>query len=182
MKKLIKRTIIFLCRNDYTLEKLRKYNLYSIFIFIFLLLTIGISWNFSMNGSNIKFNMHINLITWWTLVMLQNACTLFLYLYRTNLSKVCDEYVSQLLKEKNVTVGYPDSKFTTGQIFKVEEDSIKMPAGLFRGMGRYTTPKDGIFNGYYAGQEVIEQEKIFKFISSQKNRKMKLQKLANLTK
>ena len=176
MKNLIKKIIIYLCRKDYTLEKLRKYNLYSIFIFIFLLLTIGISWHFTP-----KFSMHINLLIWWSLVILQNASTLFLYLYRKNLPKICDDYISELWKEKSVTVGYPDSKFAMGQTFKVEEQYIKLPA-LFQGMGRYQTPKDGVFTGCYAGQEIIEPEKVFKFISSQKNRKMKLQKLANLTK
>lgn len=106
--------------------------------------------------------MHINLLIWWSLIFLLNLNTLFLYLYRKNLLKIHSRYIDKLYKEKKVIVGYPDPEFTLGQIF--------------------TCGYNETFNGHYMGNVFIEREKIFKFIPLKKNRKLKLQKLANLTK
>lgn len=178
---MLKKIVIYLCRKDYTSEKISKISRYSLFVYVFLLMTIGLNWKITFAPLHISISM--NLYTWWILIMLQNFTSIFSILFTKNISKYREQYIEKLLKEKSVTVGYKDDTFKLGAIYKIEQDDPNQSVfgGLPRSIyGRYSTPKEGFFNGYYAGTCNIDREKIFKFISSQQNRKMKLQKLAKL--
>jgi hypothetical protein len=170
MKKLFKNFVIFLCRKDITTDKLNKINRYVFFAFIFLLITIGLNWKISFKSPNISASASINLITWWTLLIIQNMSTIFLILFSKNIYKYRTEYIEKLLNEKVVTVAYKDDKFTLGSTYKVDDQ--------YSIYGKYY--RNNYFNGYWAGNQEIEKEKVFKFVSAQANRKMKLNKLSKI--
>ena len=178
MKRLFRRIIINLCRKDYTLEKIRKHNLYSIYVFLFLYITVGVDWKFDFSE---KFHMSIGLHTyiWWSIVFLQNLTTLLFFLYTKYLKKFSKEYRNHLLNEKTVTVGYKDNILQFGKVYNVIDDGV---SGMY---GRFIqTPSidfEKTFNGYYAGNQEIKTEQIFKFLP-QENRKLKLQKLSKIEK
>lgn len=172
IKKRFKNLIIFLCRKDFTLQKLLKINKYSLFIFIFLYLTIGLHWKIKFFNPNLKVSVELNIYIWWTLILLQNSLTIFISLFRIYFNTAHKEYIYSLLEEKVVVVAYEDNIFKIGTTYKVAEN--------YYSYNYYNRPEDGYFNGYYAGLISIEKEKVFKFISSQKNRKLKLKKLSNL--
>lgn len=169
----LKKSIIYLCRKGLTVEKISKINKYCLFVYLFLLLTLGLNWKFNFSNPTIKLSVSMNLVIWWILIFLQNSTSLFLFLFRTKIPKYRDQYLKSLFDEKYVVVGYKDTKFKLGTKYKVSEDINKNMCGY------YSQPQENIFTGSYAGFERISIEQTFKFISNQKNRKMKLQKLKN---
>lgn len=164
-KKNFKKLIIFLCRKDYTSEKILKMYKYSTFIFIFLYITIGLHWKISFINPKFSVSVSLNNYIWWSLILLQNFSTFFIRLFRTYLDKAHDEYLISLLKEKTVVVAYKDDKFELGSTYKTNFQSHIL---------------EGFFTGHYVGHQRIDKEKLFKFVSPQKNRKLKLKKLSNL--
>jgi hypothetical protein len=173
MKRLFKKIVIYLCRKDYTVEKLNKINRYVFFAFILLIITIGLNWKINFKTPNISISVSLNLINWWTLIIFQNISSIFLILFSKNIYKYRIEYIQKLLNEKVVTVAYKDDKFTLGSTYKV--DNKRRSCLTYH-------PSNGTnyFNGYWAGNQEIEKEKIFKFISDKENRKMKLNKLSKI--
>ena len=108
--------------------------------------------------------------------MLQNFSALFFFLFNKNIFKFQVEYIDQLMTQKTVTVGYKDDVFALGSTYKVHKDEDS----LF-GYTRYSPTEKNKFNGHYA-DGIPVGEKVFKFIPTQKYRKIKLQKLHKLSK
>jgi hypothetical protein len=172
MKRLFKKFVIYLCRKDITVDKINKINRYVFFLIIFLLIIIGLNWEINFK-SNFSISASINLITWWTLLAIQNMFALFLILFTKNIYKYRTEYIEKLLNEKVVTVAYKDDKFSLGSTYKVDNQ--------YSIYGRYSpSSESNYFNGYWAGNQEIEKEKVFKFVSAQANRKIKLKKLLKI--
>ena len=178
---MFKKLVIYFCRKGYTTEKISKISRYSLFVYAFLLITIGLHYKVTF-VPNLHISIGMNLSTWWILILLQNTTSIFSILFTRNISKYAEEYIEKILKEKSVIVGYKDNTFKVGTIYKIEQDDnlinqsnlIGLPRSIY---GRLTSPKEGFFNGYYAGFQTVDREKIFKFISLQENRKKKLKKL-----
>lgn len=76
IKRLAQKIILNLTRRDFTYDKLRKVLLWSLGIFIFLYVVIGLSWHFGFNNPTVSISVKINHFTWWILIFLQNTTTL----------------------------------------------------------------------------------------------------------
>ncbi len=149
------------------MEKLIKIQKFSLFIFIFLYIIIGLRWEITALYPviNIKL-LGINNIIWYPLIIIQNLLTWYLVIFKKLLYEAIEEYNINILSESDVVVGYSDDVFNIGTKYKI--------------IDYYEIPKPGTFNGRYAGFKEVHNEKIFKFIPLKKYRKIKLNKLSNL--
>jgi hypothetical protein len=173
IKKLAQKIILGLTRRDFTYDKTRKMSQYSLFVFMFLYLTIGLKWKISF-GDKIGISVHINNIIWWTLILIQNSITFFFFAllrYQLNFRKI---YQDNLIKCEKVIVGFTDDEFEKGKIYEVEK-----LASFYSGINNWQK-RDFFIEGALLENgmsRIINGDKIFKFISLKENRKLKLQKL-----
>jgi len=172
---MMNKLVLYLARNGYTYDVIRKNQLKSLFVFIVLLLIFGLNWSVLFDAPSMKISVKINNIIWWSLIILQNLLTFlhFKFLKRMLLYRI--EYKNQLMKYDQVMVGFKDDKFELGKTYKVCDISNTEPWGTWDLKQNYFLGDILFENG--KDYTAIEGDKIFKFISPKENRKLKLEKL-----
>ena len=178
MKRIFRHIILIYTRKEVGkskfYNKIRKFQLYSLYTFIFFLIFIGFNWTLTLLGSNISISAKLNSSIFWSLIMFFNILNFTSIYFSKFYLTFRNQYEKDLMKEDYVMVGFKDNTLELNKVYIVLD------------YNNYKFNLTG--NNYFLGNmlidgdltRIIEDDKIFKFISMKQNRKLKLEKLKNV--
>lgn len=177
MKKLFRHIILHYTRKQVNkstfYDRMRKIQLYSLYFFIFFLLVLGLDWTLTLLKSNISLSAKLNSVIFWSLIVIFNSLNFtFMYFFKFY-SNFRNQYKDNLMKEDYVMVGFKDNTLELNKVYIVlDYNNYK-----FNLTGNNYFLGNMLIDGDISLTKIIEDDKIFKFISAKQNRKLKLLKL-----